>query len=266
MSRETMQLALQFAEKYQLKSLDLTGGSPEMNPDFKWLVKMAKKQGLHIMNRCNPTILEEPGYEDIADFLAAQQVEVIASLPCYLEDNVDAQRGKGVFVSSIKALKRLNKLGYGIEGSGLILNLVFNPQGLNLPAPQLELQAAYRQFLAEQFDLQFNQLFTITNMPIQRFGSVLDSKGQFSLYVDKLKQAYQVDNLQNVMCKTLINVDWQGYVFDCDFNQMLELPLAGKKTHLRELLATMPDGQSISVADHCYGCTAGQGSSCTGAL
>ncbi len=266
MSRETMQLALQFAKKNSIKALDLTGGSPEMNPDFKWLVQKAKKQGLHVMNRCNPTILEEVGYEDVAEFLAQQQVEVIASLPCYLEDNVDAQRGKGVFVSSIKALKKLNKLGYGIKDSGLVLNLVFNPQGLNLPAPQLELQESYRQFLAEQFDLQFNQLFTITNMPIQRFGSVLASKGQFDEYMDKLKQAYQAENLENVMCKTLINVDWQGYVYDCDFNQMLELPLTGSKTHLRELLIEMPENLPISVADHCYGCTAGQGSSCTGAL
>ncbi len=266
MSRETMQIALQFADKYQLKYLDLTGGSPEMNPDFKWLVKAAKQQGLHVMDRCNPTILEEPGYEDVANFLAEQQVEVIASLPCYLEDNVDAQRGKGVFSTSIKALQKLNSLGYGKQGSGLLLNLVFNPQGLNLPAPQFELQEAYRQFLNEQFDIQFNELFTITNMPIQRFGSVLDSKGQFDEYMNKLKQAYQAENLPQVMCKSLINVDWQGYVYDCDFNQMLALPLAGKATHLSELLIDMPNDLAISIADHCYGCTAGQGSSCTGAL
>jgi len=266
MSRETMQIALQFADKYQLKYLDLTGGSPEMNPDFKWLVKAAKQQGLHVMDRCNPTILEEPGYEDVANFLAEQQVEVIASLPCYLEDNVDAQRGKGVFTTSIKALQKLNALGYGKQDSGLLLNLVFNPQGLNLPAPQFELQEAYRQFLNEQFDIQFNELFTITNMPIQRFGSVLDSKGQFDEYMQKLKHAYQAENLPQVMCKSLINVDWQGYVYDCDFNQMLELPLAGKRIHLSELLVDMPNDLAISVADHCYGCTAGQGSSCTGAL
>jgi len=266
MSRETMQIALQFADKYQLKYLDLTGGSPEMNPDFKWLVKAAKQQGLHVMDRCNPTILEEPGYEDVAEFLAEQQVEVIASLPCYLEDNVDAQRGKGVFSTSIKALQKLNALGYGKQDSGLLLNLVFNPQGLNLPAPQFELQEAYRKFLNEQFDIQFNELFTITNMPIQRFGSVLDSKGQFDEYMQKLKQAYQAENLSQVMCKSLINVDWQGYVYDCDFNQMLALPIAGKPTHLSELLTDMPSDLAISVADHCYGCTAGQGSSCTGAL
>jgi len=266
MSRENMQIALQFAEKYKLKNLDLTGGSPEMNPDFRWLVKQAKKQGLHVMDRCNPTILVEPGYEGTAEFLAEQQVEVIASLPCYLEDNVDAQRGKGVFTASIKALQMLNNLGYGQQENGLTLNLVFNPQGISLPAPQLQLEAAYRQFLSEQFNIQFNQLFTITNMPIQRFGAVLLAKGQFDEYMRVLKQAYQADNLEQVMCKTLLSVDWQGNVYDCDFNQMLDLPIMKKTTHLSELLEHMPDNLPITVADHCYGCTAGQGSSCTGVL
>jgi len=266
MSRETMQTALAFAEKYQLKNLDLTGGSPEMNPDFCWLVEQAKKQGLHVMDRCNPTILIEPGYEKMAEFLAEQQIEVIASLPCYLEDNVDAQRGKGVFTASIEALQKLNTLAYGVPGSGLILNLVFNPQGTNLPAPQLALEAAYREFLLKHFSLQFNQLFTITNMPIQRFGAVLLAKGQFDTYMDSLKSSYQSENLAQVMCKTLLSVDWQGYVYDCDFNQMLAMPLTGTKTHLSELYKEMPEGLPITVADHCYGCTAGQGSSCTGVL
>ncbi len=266
MSRSTMQTALQFADKYKLEYLDLTGGSPEMNPDFRWLVNEARKQGLHVMDRCNPTILVEPGYESMAEFLAAQQVEVIASLPCYLEDNVDAQRGKGVFTASIEALQKLNALGYGQPGSELILNLVFNPQGTSLPAPQLQLEVAYRQFLSEHFDLQFNHLFTITNMPIQRFGAVLLAKGEFDHYLDSLKQAYQAANLEQVMCKSLLSVDWQGYVYDCDFNQMLELPLTGSPTHLQQLLAQMPEGLPISVAEHCYGCTAGQGSSCTGVL
>lgn len=266
MSRETMATALQFAAKYHIQSLDLTGGSPEMNPDFRWLVKEARKQGLHVMDRCNPTILLEPGYEDMPKFLAEQQVEVIASLPCYLEDNVDAQRGKGVFTASIEALQKLNQLGYGQTDSHLTLNLVFNPQGMALPAPQLQLETAYRQFLSEHFDLQFNQLFTITNMPIQRFGAVLHAKGEFDAYLDLLKQAYQAENLEQVMCKTLLSVDWQGYVYDCDFNQMLALPLTGKSTHLSQLLVQMPEGLPITVADHCYGCTAGQGSSCTGVL
>lgn len=266
MTRETMHTALQFADKYQLEYLDLTGGSPEMNPDFRWLVEKARKQGLHVMDRCNPTILVEPGYEDTAEFLAAQQVEVIASLPCYMEDNVDAQRGKGVFSASIKALKKLNELGYGQANSKLTLNLVFNPQGMSLPAPQLQLEASYRAFLSAHFDLHFNQLFTITNMPIQRFGAVLLAKGQFDEYMNLLKQSYQVENLAQVMCKSLLSVDWQGYVYDCDFNQMLDMPLTGKSTHLSQLLQQMPESMPISVADHCYGCTAGQGSSCTGVL
>jgi radical SAM/Cys-rich protein len=266
MSRETMQIALQFAAKNKIQYLDLTGGSPEMNPDFRWLVTEARKQGLHVMDRCNPTILVESGYEGTAKFLAGQQVEVIASLPCYMEDNVDAQRGKGVFTASIDALQKLNALGYAQKDSGLILNLVFNPQGMALPAPQLELEIAYRAFLSEHFDLQFNQLFTITNMPIQRFGAVLHAQGQFDEYLNLLKQSYQAANLKHVMCKTLLSVDWQGYVYDCDFNQMLEIPLTGSVTHLSQLLEEMPEDLSIEVADHCYGCTAGQGSSCTGVL
>ncbi|MBT3812119.1 MAG: radical SAM/Cys-rich domain protein [Gammaproteobacteria bacterium] len=266
MARETMQIALQFAAKHQLEFLDLTGGSPEMNPDFRWLVQAARDQGLHVMDRCNPTILVEPGYEDMAEFLAAQQVEVIASLPCYMEDNVDAQRGKGVFNASIKALQKLNQLGYGQAGGDLILNLVFNPQGMALPPPQLQLEESYRTFLSEHFDLQFNQLFTITNMPIQRFGAVLQAKGQFDEYMTLLKQSYQAQNLEQLMCKSLLSVDWQGYVYDCDFNQMLDMPLAGKRTHLSKLLNHMPDELPITVAEHCYGCTAGQGSSCTGVL
>jgi radical SAM/Cys-rich protein len=266
MSRETMQTALDFADKYRLEHLDLTGGSPEMNPDFRWLVKQARQRGLHVMDRCNPTILVEPGYEDMAEFLAEQRTEVIASLPCYLEDNVDTQRGKGVFVASIAALQKLNYLGYGKPDSGLILNLVFNPQGIALPPPQAQLEQAYRQFLSEHFGLHFNNLFTITNMPIQRFGAVLLAKGQFQQYMDLLKQAYQPANLEQVMCRSLLSVDWQGYVYDCDFNQMLEMPLSGKGTHLSQLLKNMPENLPINVADHCYGCTAGQGSSCTGVL
>jgi radical SAM/Cys-rich protein len=266
MTRETMASALLFAEKYHLESMDLTGGSPEMNPDFRWLVKAARQQGLHVMDRCNPTILVEPGFEDTAEFLAEQGVEIIASLPCYLEDNVDAQRGKGVFNSSLKALRNLNDLGYGMPKSGLTLNLVFNPQGTALPPAQQSLEEAYRLFLSEHFDLQFNHLFTITNMPIQRFGAVLLAKGQFEDYMEQLKQAYQPGNLDQVMCLHLLSLDWQGFVYDCDFNQMLNMPLAGHKTHISQLIKEMADSLPIAVADHCFGCTAGQGSSCSGAL
>jgi radical SAM/Cys-rich protein len=266
MARETMETALQFVDKYQLEQLDLTGGSPEMNPDFRWLVQEARRQGLHVMDRCNPTILVEPGFEGTAEFLAEQQVEVIASLPCYLEGNVDAQRGKGVFMASIKALRKLNSLGYGRPDSGLMLNLVFNPQGIALPPLQKPLEDAYRLFLSEQYGLAFNHLFTITNMPIQRFGAVLLAKGQFEEYMNLLKQAYQPANLEQVMCRNLLSMDWQGFVYDCDFNQMLGFPIAGQATHISQLLERMPEAMSIAVADHCFGCTAGQGSSCSGAL
>lgn len=275
MSRETMAIALQFAEKQQIQQLDVTGGSPEMNPEFRWLVQTAKQQGLHVIDRCNPTILVEPGYEWAADFLAKHQIEVIASLPCYLESNVDAQRGKGAFAASIKALKKLNALGYGIAGSGLILNLVFNPQGPSLPPPQQQLEADYRKYLLEHFGIRFNQLFALVNMPIQRFGAVLFAKGKqheqqsllFDQYLQLLKDAYQPENLSKVMCKSLVSVDWQGYVYDCDFNQMLELPLAGgTQVHLKDLLEQDFEAAKISVAEHCFGCTAGQGSSCAGAL
>ncbi len=275
MSRETMAIALQFAEKQQIKQLDVTGGSPEMNPEFRWLVQTAKQQGLHVIDRCNPTILVEPGYEWAADFLAKHQIEVIASLPCYLESNVDAQRGKGAFAASIKALKKLNALGYGNAGSGLVLNLVFNPQGPSLPPPQQQLEADYRKYLLEHFDIHFNQLFALVNMPIQRFGAVLFAKGKqheqqslvFNQYLQLLKDAYQPENLSKVMCKSLVSVDWQGYAYDCDFNQMLELPLAGgTQVHLKDLLEQDLEAAKISVAEHCFGCTAGQGSSSAGAL
>ena len=275
MSRDVMQTALQFAAEHDLKILDVTGGSPEMNPEFRWLVRSANELGLQVIDRCNPTILVEPGYEWVADFLSEQKVQVIASLPCYLQENVDAQRGKGAFSASIAGLKKLNALGYGKPDSGLVLNLVFNPQGAQLPPPQEQLEADYRHYLRVQFDIEFNHLFALANMPIQRFGAVLLANGKheermtvvFEKYLNTLKNAYQAENLKRVMCKTLISVDWQGYVYDCDFNQMLEMPLGGGGAvqlgalHYENLEAT-----SIVVADHCFGCTAGQGSSCSGAL
>lgn len=269
MSRETMEAALAFMEAQDIATLDVTGGSPEMNPHFRWFVRESRSRGVHVMDRCNPTILEEPGYEWAAEFLAEQRVEVVASLPCYLEDNVDGQRGKGVFGSSIRALQRLNALGYGAEDTGLVLNLVYNPVSPVLPPPQGPLETDYRQHLHDEFGLRFNRLFTIANMPIKRYGSMLISKGQFDDYMTLLKGAHRNDNLANVMCRDLVSVDWQGYLYDCDFNQMLGLPLAAgrkPKTHLRELADKTLEGEPIAVADHCFGCTAGQGSSCGGAL
>jgi radical SAM/Cys-rich protein len=269
MERETADLVLEYLKASGVRTLDITGGAPELNANFRRLVESARAFGTHVMDRCNLTILHEPGQEDLGEFLAAHGVEVVASLPCYLESNVDAQRGKGVFASSIRALQSLNRLGYGLPDSGLRLNLVYNPQGPVLPPAQGPLEADYRRRLGEAYGIVFNHLYVLTNMPIQRFGSTLVTKGQFEDYMALLKSAYQPANLDTVMCRSLLSVDWQGYVYDCDFNQMLGLPLAGgdrERTHLSKLLDRDLTGNPINVRDHCYGCTAGQGSSCGGAL
>lgn len=253
----------------EVSTLDLTGGAPELNPHFRHLVSVGRDLGRRVIDRCNLTILEEPGQESLAHFLAEQQVEVVASLPCYLEENVERQRGKGVFDASIRGLKTLNQLGYGAPVSDLILNLVYNPQGPSLPPPQDALEAAYKHHLSEHFGVVFNRLYTLANMPIQRFGSTLVSKGQFNAYMQTLRSAHRDANLDQVMCRSLISVDWQGYVYDCDFNQQLGLLIAVAGTarcHISDLTARALQGQPIRVADHCFGCTAGQGSSCGGAL
>ena len=259
---------LNFLQTNNIKRLDLTGGAPELNPSFRYLVTEAHAMGVHIIDRCNLTVLHEKGQQDTADFLAQHKVEIVASLPCYLEDNVDNQRGDGVFKTSIEAIRLLNKAGYGLENSELMLNLMYNPVGAHLPPAQCQLEQDYKKELAQRYGIYFNHLYTLTNMPIKRFGSTLISKGEFDNYMDLLKQAYQVDNLKTVMCRNLISVDWQGYVYDCDFNQMLELPMQknGRKLHLRDILNQNLSGHDIIVAEHCYGCTAGQGSSCGGAL
>lgn len=269
MTRETVEQVLAYLRAANIGALDLTGGAPELNPHFRDIVRAARAQGTRVIDRCNLTILEEPGQQDLAEFLAAHQVEITASLPCYLEDNVDRQRGKGVFAASIRALRRLNALGYGQPDSGLILNLVYNPQGPSLPPAQGPLQADYKRHLSDEYGIVFNQLFTLANMPIQRFGSTLISKGQFEDYMTLLREAHQDANLESVMCRDLISVDWQGYVYDCDFNQMLGLPLrlnGRPRTHIKDLMGVNLTGNPIVVKDHCYGCTAGQGSSCGGAL
>ena len=265
----TVDLVLDFLDRQRVITLDITGGAPELNAHFRRLVTAARDMGVKVMDRHNLTVQEQPGQEDLADFLAANQVEVVASMPCYLQDNVDKQRGKGVYDGSVRALKRLNALGYGRDGSGLTLNLVYNPLGASLPPPQAELEADYKRVLAERFGIVFNNLFTLTNMPIQRFGAILLAKGEFDGYLDKLTHAYRAENLDGVMCRSLLSVDYRGYVYDCDFNQMLDLPLArgGRTlTHLSDLLDDDVAGNPIRVAGHCFGCTAGQGSSCGGAL
>jgi radical SAM/Cys-rich protein len=248
-----------------LATLDLTGGAPELHPRFRWLVEASRNIGVKVTDRCNLTILSEPGQEDLADFLAEQGVEVVASLPCYLEENVDGQRGQGVFARSIAGLRQLNALGYGQAGSGLPLHLVYNPLGPSLPPPQAGLEAAYKQELNTRYGIVFNRLYSLANMPILRFGSTLVSKGEFADYMQLLKSSHNPGNLDQVMCRELVSVDWRGRLYDCDFNQMLGLPLRGPAT-LADLLTRDIAGRPIRIADHCYGCTAGQGSSCGGAL
>ena len=267
MTRETLELILPVLKTRQINTLDLTGGAPELHDDFRYLVAEARAAGVHVIDRCNLTILFEPNQEGLAEFLAEHQVEVVASLPCYSLENVDKQRGKGVFDKSIAGLQKLNALGYGKPGSGLLLNLVYNPQGPSLPPNQQALEADYKRELREHFGIEFNHLYALANMPIKRFGSTLISKGQFQDYMKLLKDNFHQDNLEQVMCHSLVSVDWQGYLYDCDFNQQLGLPLSGgKRKHLRDLLADDVNGKPICVADHCFACTAGQGSSCGGAF
>ena len=268
MNDEIMDLLLQFLQKRRCSMLDVTGGAPELHPRFRELVLAARTQNMTVRDRCNLTILLEPGQEDLATFLAEQQVEIVASLPCYSEKNVNLQRGKGVFDKSIRALQILNVLGYG-KGSDLKLHLVYNPVGPYLPPAQSTLEQDYKSHLLEEFDIEFNELFVITNMPIKRFGSSLISSGKFDDYISTLRASHQDTNLDHVMCRDTVSVDWQGYLYDCDFNQMLEMPLRdsnNRAMELRDLFNKEINGFCIQTGNHCYGCTAGQGSSCSGAL
>jgi radical SAM/Cys-rich protein len=270
MGRENIEYLLKILELESIHTLDLTGGAPEMNPLFKELVLKAREFDVTIIDRCNLTILLEPGFEDMAQFLADNEVQIVASLPCYLEENVDSQRGKGVYAKSIAALKILNNLGYSQAGSKLTITLVYNPTGPYLPPSQQSLQDDYKRYLGEEFGISFDQLFTITNMPIARFGSTLISKGEFENYMNLLKDSFSAANLTGLMCKNQLSVDWQGYVYDCDFNQMLNMNIGNPRTqgplHIRDVLDHDLLKIPIRIADHCYGCTAGQGSSCGGAL
>ena len=261
-------LVLDFLRRNRIPTLDITGGAPELNPHFRRLVRETRELGIRVMDRCNLTVLEQPGQEDLAEFLAGERVEIVASMPCYLRDNVEQQRGKGVFDDSIRGLKRLNAIGYGRDPQ-LPLHLVYNPQGPSLPPAQATLEADYKRVLGEQHGVVFNKLYVLANMPIQRFGSMLITRGEFETYLALLQDAHLDANLGGVMCRNLLSVDWQGYVYDCDFNQMLGLPMArgqNGRVHLTDLLNTAIEGNPIRVAGHCYGCTAGQGSSCGGAL
>jgi radical SAM/Cys-rich protein len=265
MNKGTIDEVINFSYQNNVEIVDLTGGAPEMNQYFQYMIKKLREKNIHIIDRCNLTILEEKGMSNMVDFLAQQEVEIVASLPCYKDTNVDAQRGKGVFTKSIKALQHLNKKGYGLNKK-LMLNLVYNPQGATLPPKQSELELEYKSYLLENYNISFNNLFTITNMPINRFGSTLVSKKIFHKYMDLLKSTFSQIAKENVMCRNLLSIDYNGYVYDCDFNQMLSIDISNKKTHITDIKKDELVNKIIATGDHCYGCTAGSGSSCGGVI
>ena len=268
MSNEIIKLIPKVIKANNIKLLDITGGAPELHPGFKQLVKEVRSLNVDVMDRCNLTILTEPGHEKLSGFLASNKVQITASLPCYLRDNVDKQRGKGVFEKSILALKQLNSFGYGIKEKGLILNLVYNPSGPQLPPSQKELENTYRRELKERYDIFFSNLFVLANMPINRYEKYLNLIGKLKEYNQLLKENHNSRNLKSVMCKTTLSVDWKGYLYDCDFNQQLGIKRNGEIRHLDDLLSPLVSlkNNPISIGNHCFGCTAGAGSSCGGEL
>ncbi len=268
MTRETMEECLRVIdENLRLQTVDITGGAPEMNPNFRWFVEEISRLGRHIIVRCNLTILlANKKYYDLPQFFKQHKVEVVSSLPFYTQDRTDRQRGNGVFEDSIKALQMLNEAGYGKESSGLILNLVYNPAGAFLPASQTSLEKEYKEALFNKYGIVFNSLFTITNMPISRYLDYLLNSGNYENYMKKLTDAYNPSAAFNVMCRNTISVGWDGYLYDCDFNQMLELKVAGNSRHISQFNALDLNSRNIILGQHCYGCTAGAGSSCGGAV
>jgi len=268
MTREMADAVVRVVGRHpELRTVDITGGAPEMNPHFEYLVEQCRAMGRHVMDRCNLTVFFVRDKQHLPKFLADHQVEVIASLPCYLEENVDQQRGKGVYGRSIEALRLLNALGYGLEGTGLALNLVYNPLGPKLPPPQADLEADYRDELAKRFGIRFNRLYTITNMPISRFLDDLHRSGQYEAYMETLITSFNPASVDGLMCRSLINVNWDGRLSDCDFNQMLDLPVEGAAPQtIHEFDLARLARRRVVTGMHCYGCTAGAGSSCGGAI
>ncbi len=267
MTQETLQECLRAIDSHHINRVDLTGGAPEMNPQFEWFVSEVRGRGVHVVDRCNLTILLANGFTHLPDFLAHHEVEVVASLPCYLEENCDAQRGNGVFEKSIRALQLLNERGYGSEPSELILSLVYNPVGPSLPPDQPKLERDYREQLQSRFGISFNRLYTITNMPISRFLEDLLQSGRYEEYLERLHRAFNPASVDHLMCRSTLSVDWRGYLYDCDFNQMLDLPISVPSArHIRDFDAAALQSRSIVTGMYCYGCTAGAGSSCQGAL
>ncbi|MHC4178096.1 MAG: arsenosugar biosynthesis radical SAM (seleno)protein ArsS [Planctomycetota bacterium] len=266
MDRRTVRSCLGVLARTEIPVLDLTGGAPEMNPHFRWLVEEARRLGRRVIDRCNLTILTAPGFKDLPEFLARNQVEIVASLPCYLKENVDAQRGNGTFADSIRALGRLNALGYGRPESGLTLTLVYNPSGPSLPPSQATLQAAYRRELQSRRRIVFNRLITITNMPIGRFLDEVLRQGHYESYMETLAESFNPTAVAGLMCRTTLSVDWRGRLHDCDFNQILELGLDKEQPqHVDDFDAARLATRPIITGQHCYGCTAGAGSGCQGA-
>jgi radical SAM/Cys-rich protein len=269
MSRENVDAVLRFLARAAIPTLDITGGAPELHPEFAHLVSSAHRLGRHVIDRCNLTVIFEPGMEYLPEFFKRHEVELVCSLPCYSEGNVDKQRGRGTFDASIRALKHLNEIGYGQPDSGLLLNLVYNPVGPHLPPPQEKLEQDYRKILGEEFGIIFNQLYCLTNMPITRYATHLKLRGEYDRYLALLENHFNDATLDQVMCRDLISVGWEGSVYDCDFNQMLDLAMlddSGSRIHIGSLDVEQVARRSITVGDHCYACTAGSGSSCGGAL
>ena len=266
MNKETVDLLLEKIFEADVKTVDITGGAPEMNEHFRYFVSALRSKNIRVLDRYNLTILTEPGYETLAQFLADQGVELVCSLPCYTPENVDQQRGNGTFSKSILGLQMLNSLGYGKENTNLVLNLMYNPGGASLPPAQEKLEADYKKRLSQDFGIVFNQLFCLTNMPIKRFDTWLKRHEKYESYMQLLKENYNEKTLENVMCRDLISVRWDGYLYDCDFNLALDLPLAGKQIHLSEVNFNDGYPTEIAVAKHCFACTAGCGSSCGGTI
>ena len=269
MDRRTAERVIELLEASpSIRTVDFTGGAPELNPHFRWMVTRCRELGLDVIDRCNLSVLFEPGMSDLAEFLSAHRVRVVASLPCYLEDNVDGQRGKGVFDKSVRGLRVLNELGYGSGDPNLALDLVYNPTGLCLPPPQAALESDYKRELQARFGIEFDALLTITNMPIKRFLETLVRKGELDAYMSLLMENFNSATVPGLMCRSLVSVGWDGKLYDCDFNQMLELESG--EDDCRTLWAIQSYGDldqgRIATAAHCFGCTAGSGSSCGGAL
>lgn len=269
MSRGTVDAVLSFLERTNIPTVDITGGAPELNPSFDYLVKSVFDLGRHVMDRCNLTVIFEPGRDYLPEFFKRHRVELVCSLPCYSEENVDRQRGKGTFELSIRALQIFNQLGYGQPESGLVLNLVYNPVGPHLPLPQAQLEQDYKRVLKQNFGIIFDRLFCLTNMPITRYATHLRLRGEYEKYMELLEASFNASTLEQVMCRNLVSIGWEGTVYDCDFNQMIDLPIRdseGKALNISTLSIDQVRSLPVTVGNHCYACTAGSGSSCGGAL